>query len=214
MGSYMTNLPDRILDAFFQINARMAALPDVHLLPGDRQLLGGHLQPGAPRIVELVARALSFAPDLYREVPVSGAELAGRQAEADAWLRLRDLLLGWAQLAADHHLAAQSDAVQTAGLIIDHLCRGPVPLLPEQQERRTRQQEGLWPALLLLNRVRGRRSSGRRPSPLLRQRSRALLQRAYECTRHRLLRALPEGQEKEKETGRPCQPAGRAETDL
>lgn len=102
----MTENSTRIAQAFFHIGRASAGLPFSPLLPVQRQALGGRLFPEGACFVEAVAEALGGSPE--------SAEIAGHQAEADAWSFLRVRLLALGQLAADGWLFHQAEAIRKA----------------------------------------------------------------------------------------------------
>jgi hypothetical protein len=117
----MNEIVQQLQETASQVTNLCAALPEASLLPGDRQILGGHLLPCGPAVVDLVAEVLRREAALFSDIPIAAADLAARQAEADGWLRLRTVLLGLAQQAADRHLVAQADATRAALMTLDHV---------------------------------------------------------------------------------------------
>lgn len=98
-----------------------AALPEVALLPGEEQALGGHLFPGATTLVGAVGAALAARPDLFPHAPFSGPALLQAQERASAWLILRDQLQLFAAQAQAAYLKEQGEAARGALHILEQV---------------------------------------------------------------------------------------------
>jgi hypothetical protein len=69
-------------------------------------------------VVRAVAAALTQHPELFTDQPVTGPDLARRQARASAWLRVCSYLRALLAIAQDHYLAEQAQAARDANAVL------------------------------------------------------------------------------------------------